>query len=480
MKRLQIDRQRRRWLAVLLLAGAACVFFVGVRGRTDALLQEGARRIVAGLSSGWDYRVEIGRVSGDGWGRIVIEDLRIREPWMPEGRDTLLRAERVELRYRFLDFLSKRFNSSLEVVVRHPVVSWNPRVSLRKPDFPFLRWFERWALSRRDKIRVRVENFVFLLHGDQIAFSEVHLEYDRDRLLARVPLRHLSLGGADVSTELQVDAKYWTGGGLQADRLTGQIRTEGTIINWKPLPSESAIDFEFGSEGIRLSSVQLVGGLTASGQVDFRNDYELELRLEAERYPLSNLEAFFSSLADPASPTKIDLRAEFRGAILAPHVEASARIYDGWIGRKAFKALDLHAEGVYPTVQLSGSKILLEDETTMRFADAVLEVRELFQGQTYRTLVSSAQQSVVVWGDWELSRPSDRDAPQELLMQRSLGDRAKLQVKKLYSDESLENQDEFGRQLQVGFEYQLLPKDSLKFEVRDDEEFVGVERKLKF
>ena len=115
----------------------------------------------------------------------------------------------------------------------------------------------------------------------------------------------------------------------------------------------------------------------------------------------------------------------------------------------------------------------------MRIADKTLEARELFKEKTYETLVSEAQQETVVWGDWELSRQKDeRDQP-EFIMQRSFGDKTNVHFTKFSTDEKPVEPRE-SKNMEVGFEYRLRAKDSLKFELRDDEEFVGIERKMKF
>ena len=121
----------------------------------------------------------------------------------------------------------------------------------------------------------------------------------------------------------------------------------------------------------------------------------------------------------------------------------------------------------------------MPDESTMRFADKTIEAGELFKEKTYEALVAEAQQETVVWGDWEFSRSKDANESSGLLMERSLGDNTKVHFTKFYegfADQERTNE----KQMEVGFEYRLRSKDSLKLELRDDEEFVGVERKMKF
>jgi len=167
------------------------------------------------------------------------------------------------------------------------------------------------------------------------------------------------------------------------------------------------------------------------------------------------------------------------GSLWAPAIESRWRIYEGVFGKRSFKAMDVSVEGVYPTVRIADSRILLQDGSSMRIADKTLEVRELFQEKTYERLVSEAEQDTVVWGDWELSRQKGNNDRSEFVMQRNLGENANVHFTKFSEgDKPLESRD--SKKMEVGFEYRLRAKDSLKLELRDDEEFIGVERKMKF
>ncbi len=85
----------------------------------------------------------------------------------------------------------------------------------------------------------------------------------------------------------------------------------------------------------------------------------------------------------------------------------------------------------------------------------------------------------MVWGDWELARLENKNNQPEFRMQKSFGKHASLNVIAANEDaENFESSD--NKRMSVGFEYHLKSEDSLKLKVTKDEEFVGVERKMKF
>jgi hypothetical protein len=145
--------------------------------------------------------------------------------------------------------------------------------------------------------------------------------------------------------------------------------------------------------------------------------------------------------------------------------------------------MDVNLEGVYPTLRLENSRMLMDDGTVMRFADTSIEARDLFQESTYQTLIADAQQDSVVWGDWEISRTPNDGEQSDFLMERAFGDNARVHFKRSNAEQEVPaatGQRREENQMEVGFEYRLKSKDSVKFSLREGEEFVGVERKLKF
>ncbi len=245
------------------------------------------------------------------------------------------------------------------------------------------------------------------------------------------------------------------------------------------------MDFVFSREGLDITSSDVVG-VELSGRVDFTRDYEIDISAKTVNYPLSAVGDLFAfGRGGFSTPGVADAEVHLEGSPWAPNMEGRFRIRDGGVGSRTFRALDLHLQGVYPTVRVTDSRILMEDGTSMRFADTTLELSDLLKNKALERLISEAQQDTVVWGDWELSRTESRnERSSDFLMQRSLGERARVHFKKFNDEEDYPiRRDATGnepRQMEVGFEYRLRSKDSVKLEVRDGDELVVVERKMKF
>ncbi len=464
-----------RILLVALLIGT--IFLVN--HRKDVFLKDCTQLLESSLSHGTDYKVHIGKISGRLLGSVSFRDIYVEAPWMPEGDESVFRADEIRFNYYWLDFFAKNPNSKIEIVVTKPVVYWHPSVGLKKPEFAVFRWVREWAVSQRNRFVIRLKSMTLVLGYQKKEFKGINISYADKVLQAEIPFSHLKIGSSDLSSVVKLEGRFKSGHSMAEDIIVGEITTEGTVVNWKPVAEEAKLDFELSSDKFRVSSVSFLGGADVAGTIETGNDYNMDFTLKAQNYPLANVAVFFGFEKAAMSHGRMDTVTHLHGNILAPSIESRWRIYEGWLGKQAFKAMDVSVEGVYPTVRITDSRILLDDGSSMRIADKTLEVNELFKEKTYKALVSEAEQDKVVWGDWELSRQNGNDERPEFMMQRSLGDNANVHFTKYSTtDKPLESRE--GKNMEVGFEYRLRAKDSLKFELKDDEEFVGVERKMKF
>ncbi len=306
----------------------------------------------------------------------------------------------------------------------------------------------------------------------------VNLDYELSRLSVEIPFRHVTLGTMDVSTVLKAEGTFRLGLFGGQDSIDGEIFTEGTVVNWTPLPEESHFGFNFSRDGFMLKSARVLGGIEVQGAVDFKNDFDMRWHVRASNYFLSNLNFLFKAAPANLLPQTADVDLIFDGSPLAPNVTGRARLHKGHVGNRMYKLMDLNFTGVYPTVRIENSRLLLMDDSVMKFADRTLEFPELFRVRTYQSLVVDTDQDSVMWGDWEFRRPRDMNDQSEFLLQRKLGERARLNFHEYKRDEIEQSEDP--DKLEIGLEYKLQGHDALKFELREDEKFVGVERKMTF
>lgn len=464
--------------AALLVAVAA--FFV--KTKKESLVREGANFLQTLLSHETALDVKIGKISGKLNGRIRFDDVRLEDPDLPVGLRVLFRAERVEFRYHLIDFLTKKFNSKITVNVEDPELYWLPKIRLRSDPFPFFGWLRDIILTQRQRLAVHVKDLKLITGLDRQEFPGIRLDYENDRFEVLVPVSHYEFLGNDINTQIIARARLEWGLLKSEDRLVGEIFTEGTVVNWKPIPSESHMDFTLTRTDLNIDASDILGGIEFTGQARFAGDLSLGMDLKAKDYPLQNFEPFFGRGDVSSYDGTLDLEAHFHGPLDALNTQAHVAIQGGKAGKSHYKVMNIHVSGVYPTLKVYDSQLLTQDGIAMKFADQTIEFRDLFSSRTYHHLISDSDQSTVAMGDWEFKRPVDENQLPEFLVERTLGKYARLQFRKYNEPEgaNIEADTQDKQQVEVGFEYRLRSKDSLQYKVREDEQFVGIERKLSF
>lgn len=485
MKIAVLGRKKRIlfWLKLGVLACLAVGGALYLVVKKDALVVRSTEVLQSLFKRQTDLDLRIGSVHGHLLGWVKFNQVRVEAPWLPEETRTIFKAEEIRVQYRFLDFISKKFDSKIVVTIRKPVIAWVPRLKLRRNAFPFLGWMREWTLSGLQNLELNAENMEIIFGDRKKSIRGINASFSRETYHLEVPLTHVDLAGFDVSSVLRAEGHYEPATETRNDSIIGQLTTAGTVVNWKPVPSEASFDFVLNQEELRLAADDFLGGFQIMTRINFSEDLSLEASFKTQDYPFSNFSPFLSAPDKFKLPGRLDLEVAISGPIWEPQISLRARVHEGWIDKKMFKVLDLNGSGVYPTLRLTDSRILMSDGvTTMRFADKAVELKELFKPKALENLIIEAPQEQVVWGDWELSRPKDSNDLSEFLMQRLLGDNARVHFRRYNKDRekpinlgTVENAP-----VEVGFEYRIKSKDAFKVEVRDGEEFVGVERKVSF
>jgi hypothetical protein len=290
-----------------------------------------------------------------------------------------------------------------------------------------------------------------------------------------VSLNHLPLVNLDLSTQLEIKGILLTDSVNREQMLKGQLKSRGSVVNWKPLDQESQMDFLIKKDQLVMKNVIFMGGLRLDGILIYGSPPEIDVKLDSNDYSLETLTHLFSLPSHKQLTGQLDSAVTLTGNLWQPMAKGQLIIKNFQTKTRRLRNIQLDIEGVLPEVMISQSRLVTEDGVVMDFEARQMNIRELLDFDTYEALIKAESQEEVSWGDWRLLR---REKSDSMSVERDVGDEFKVKYERFEHDEESLQPDESKNEMDV--EVLLSDQESFNIKLKDDEEFIGVQRKVAF
>lgn len=423
--------------------------------------------------------IQIEGFSGDILGHAKLYDVSV-STLSEEGRVPVFKAEEIIFKYRWIDFLLENFSGWFDIELKKPTFYANvPFVLSRLPaqagantDFGL---FAGTAKRVGKNARLHIDQGVIAWKDQDDVFSYIDGVIETNAFDLRIGLNHVKLGLLDVSSEL----KFWGRVNYEDDgkfkEIVGLLSSKNTIVNWKPTPQESRIEFRLTQDKLIIEDTVLMGGLSVAGYVSHTTSEDMDIKIRAEKYPLHEMRDIFSYSGRDSMGGMINVDWHITGSFRQPLLRGTLDIYSIDDPSSKFSNIQMNLQGILPDVTLTQARLMNPSGMVMNFAGQQVHVLELFDSGTYARLIANKEQTEVAWGEWSMQRSKDEDS---VIVQRDLSPRVKLSYEQYSEYESaLKPQEQSD---EVGVEYSLTSQDSFKMEVKEDEKIVGWQRKTEF
>ena len=474
-----MKNQRRRkifrsWIVFLVVVSLAASAAFFVYGRKDAIRQHFSTYLTERVWNLFNLQVSFDSIGGNVIGELSFSG--IQAIYISGDTETkVFEADDVTFKYRIFDFLMERFTGNVEIDLNKPIFYADVPFVADTKDGHNVEIFTKFLVQAQDRIKLNIKDGSIAWKGQEDMFSGIEGSIQNQKFDLWVQLNHIILGENDISTQLfvkgQLDHGYIEG----EERLKGFSQTRGTVVNYKPIARESYVTFTLTKDRLIIDEAILVGGLELEGDVKYHGKPEVNLNLQSKAYPLKYFNNFFRFTPESELSGLADINLSVSGHVFTPMMQGQITIKESNMGGDPFTNMQLNVSGVYPEVRLSESRVVTIDGTAMNFANQSLHITELFDYKTYERLVSRRDQDKVIWGDWKLKRV---DTSESVMLEREVSDLMKVKYERYDYDESQIRPDE--TENEVGVEVSLTDEDVFKMSLTEDEEFVGLERKMSF
>ena len=182
---------------------------------------------------------------------------------------------------------------------------------------------------------------------------------DRDHINAWIKIDHFKARFLDVSSEVEGTIDFSAYSRDKAQPIRGRIWSQYTIINYQPI-SELKGNFEIKDHRLTIGSLSY-GHIAVNGFADVTAPYHFDFLVTLKDLEMTDFIDFWMT------DRKFDTSGQVSGTIRASgesnkiFLKGQLETFHGVIKKLAYESFHLNAEGYFPNLHISESKITQED-----------------------------------------------------------------------------------------------------------------------
>jgi hypothetical protein len=293
--------------------------------------------------------------------------------------------------------------------------------------------------------------------------------FSNSRVAVEGMLNHVDFFSKDLISDIKIVAEAKKQRDVYA--LKSDIRFENIILDYKPFTDVRMIFFSRASV-LDVLSLEIGEGIRFHGKIITEPPYDVDVSLSVNNIDLST--AFRSE----GMPVNNELKGimngglSMKGPFETAESEGRFEVRDGKIGDLVYSYAVVNLKGSGPHLWLEDSKIF--KDVGFLLMSGEINLKEIGKKNVMEDIIIETDQKVVIWEGWEVLKPDDSHM---VSATKKVSDDINLNFKTFMEPETLDDSEKTS---EVELEYKLKTSDSLKMKFKDQEEFFGVERKIKF
>jgi len=257
-----------------------------------------------------------------------------------------------------------------------------------------------------------------------------------------------------------------------SERPLFSLRAENMVVDRRPFWDFAVKGEIFPVERtIVLDNVRWGDGLILRGTVNTFAPYTGKLELLIKSLELKELGGMLGQTKTPfAGVAKGEI--EFLGPIKTAAVKGRLYVGEGVMGNMSFRSMFATLTGKLPVIKVTDSRVVKEGRHII--VSGEMDFSKLKENGTFSELFFETDNKVAVWEEWQILKEEE----DHLVEAR----KDNLTFSTSIEDETI--QEEPGSKTSVqkgmGFEYKLDASNSIKLEVEEEKDFLGLQHKIQF
>ena len=167
-----------------------------------------------------------------------------------------------------------------------------------------------------------------------------------------------------------------------------------------------------------------------------------------------------------------DCKIDIKGELPNPYVKIHFITGPGFFDDIAFESIRVTADGEYPLLYFRDSRI--NRETGHLTVEGKLDMRKLKEGALFDDVFIKSDKETIIWEGWDITK---KKMDNEVTLRKSINEDISVWYKSYLKDET---KSEESSKDSIELEYEIFNNKSLKMKLNKEEEFFGLENKIKF
>jgi hypothetical protein len=167
-----------------------------------------------------------------------------------------------------------------------------------------------------------------------------------------------------------------------------------------------------------------------------------------------------------------DCKIEIKGNLPNPYVKIHFTTGPGYFKDIDFESIRVTIDGEYPLLYYRDSRI--NRKVGYLVVEGRFDLRKLGNGALFEDMVIKSDKETIIWEGWDITKKKMED---EVTLRKSVSDDVSVWYKSYLKDETKSEGDSKDT---IEVEYEILNNKSLKMRLNKEEEFFGLENKIKF
>jgi len=295
---------------------------------------------------------------------------------------------------------------------------------------------------------------------------------NNDYVFSELKIQEMRLKDTMLSGDFIVKGRIIRDEDGKATAFSGKLFSRNITLDENPFLALRA-RFKITGDELEIESLRLGASYKLKGRLGLREPFKADFRLEIVRADMREI-AIMVKAKNPDAVFGI-MRGAFhiKGTLANLFSEGILESRGGRIGPIVYDLATARLEGFGPIVNIVDSSVKKDAGRLMM--EGYIDLRNIAKGNLFEGLrVSSSDMKTIVWDGWDITK----NGTDELSMKKAVSDDMRVGFKTMTRDSlptyyDAESPEELSLEYRIGLQ-------NLKMRLKEDEEFFGVEHKIKF